>query len=143
MSETSPNIMTSVPTVSGALFTDAETSTIDPVVNYLTVNDSGRVGIGTTSLDYILPDELGGKNPVRRLVQIYVVDPDEDVEAERSVVLGTDRFMTDKSNLDLYITELNLKLHIETHNEWRKSKDLEEITIDDLHIKVVNLATFE
>ncbi|MHA1371333.1 MAG: hypothetical protein ACTSRA_16645 [Promethearchaeota archaeon] len=90
----------------------------------------------------------------KRFVRVFIVDPDENVPVEDSLLYSSDEMMTDLNDMELYY-EIDMKTILEEHNEKRvKMKDkeasnkfgkdifLEPVKIRDLTMTVVNIAIF-
>ena len=89
----------------------------------------------------------------RRLVIVLIVDPDERVPVEKSVLYRSDIFLTDETNEEIYFG-LNMAQMLKDHNEKRadiededkstveKPRFLKPARISDLSWTVVELATF-
>jgi hypothetical protein len=89
---------------------------------------------------------------MRRVVEIYIVDPDEDLPPEKSVVYQGERKVTDLTDSELFF-ELSISDLVTKHNEVRDSVkkvdkftgtevSLKPIRVKDLKMMVVNIATF-
>ena len=91
---------------------------------------------------------------MRRIVQIFIADIDENVPMEKSLLYEGKPKFTDLTDQELYF-ELNIKHILDTHNEYRTTlldkkasktigKDvyLEPIKIRDLKMVVVEIARF-
>jgi len=89
-----------------------------------------------------------------RIVSIYVVDPDENLEPKDALVHIKENFMTDLTNEDILV-DLELKEALANHNTKRikivdedRSDDrgkevmLKTVKIKDLIIKINTLQTF-
>lgn len=91
----------------------------------------------------------------RRIVQIYIVDPDERVPLKHALLYSDSKpHFTDLTDQELYF-ELDMKDILEKHNEKRvgilnkkaseqSGKDifLDPVKLRDLKMAVVNVATF-
>lgn len=91
----------------------------------------------------------------RRIVQVFIVDPNEDVPLENSLLYQDEKpHLTDLTDQELFF-ELDIKAILEKHNTMRvlipnkeasegKAKDvfLEPAKIRDLKMTVVNVAAF-
>lgn len=90
-------------------------------------------------------------NPARRMVQVIVVDPNENITLEDCCLYQGDPKMTDATDQELFF-ELDIKQMLASHNEKRvkvvdkKVKDrveyLEPAKVRDLKMVVVNIASF-
>lgn len=96
--------------------------------------------------------ETKKENPVsRRLVQVFIADPDENVPLEQSMLYSGEQKLTDATDQELFF-EIDMKLILEKHNAARvtfinkKVKErveyLEPVKIRDLRMVVVSVATF-
>jgi hypothetical protein len=87
----------------------------------------------------------------RRMVQIFIGDPDERVPVEKSLIHKSEPIVTDLTDQELFY-ELDLKNLLKSHNEYRttvlnkKVKDrtehLEPVRIKDLSMLVITMAEF-
>ena len=93
----------------------------------------------------------GNAMPARRLVQVVIVDPNENVSLEDCLLFKGEEKLTDATDQELFF-ELDIKDILEKHNTKRtkiidkKVKDrteyLEPAKIRDLKMVVVNVASF-
>lgn len=89
---------------------------------------------------------------IRRMVQMYVVDPDEQVPLDKSTLYKCDPFLTDLTDQELWYG-INLPNLLKGHNDYRitlvnkkvkeRTEFLEVIRIKDLSMLVVTLAEFK
>jgi hypothetical protein len=89
--------------------------------------------------------------PPRRLVQVFIADPDENVPLEQSMLYSGDQKLTDATDQELFF-EIDMKSVLEKHNAERiklvnkkvkeRTEYLEPAKIRDLKMVVVNVATF-
>lgn len=93
--------------------------------------------------------------PTRRLVQVIIADPDENVPLEQCLLYQSDQKLTDATDQELFF-EVDIKSLLDKHNERRvklvdkSAKDrsavvityLEPARIRDLKMVVVTVATF-
>lgn len=87
----------------------------------------------------------------KRMVRVLIVDPDEDVPVEKSVLHDGKEQLTDLTDQELFF-EVDLKEALTKHNEYRqtivdktvkdRTEHLEAIRIRDLKMLVVTLAEF-
>jgi len=87
----------------------------------------------------------------KRMVRVLIVDPDDQVPVDKSVLHDSKEILTDLTDEELFF-EVDLKAALEKHNEYRKTlidKDVKERTehleaarIRDLKMLVVTLAEF-
>jgi hypothetical protein len=87
----------------------------------------------------------------RRLVKVVIVDPNENVPLEQSVLYNGKEKMTDATDQELFF-ELDIKQILDAHNVERikmidkkvkeRTELLEPAKIRDLKMVVVNIATF-
>lgn len=87
----------------------------------------------------------------RRIVKVYIVDPDESVPLAQSLLYEGDQKLTDLTDQELYF-EIDMKSILDKHNAVRtttrnkKVKEREEMLeparIRDLKMVVVTLAEF-
>ena len=105
----------------------------------------------------LVPPVIIGEKPVqgleikRRIVKVFVVDPDENVPLEKSIIYRGDEKMTDLTDQELYF-ELELGALLKAHNEYRvtlinkavkeRTEHLEPARIRDLSMTIVTVATF-
>jgi hypothetical protein len=89
---------------------------------------------------------------MRRLVEICIVDPDEDLPAEQSVVYQGERKMTDLIDSELFF-ELDISEMVKRHNEVRSGVlvddkftgnkvPLKPVKVRDLRMTVITIASF-
>lgn len=120
----------------------------------------------TTDVSMVLYDDLTtseftslssfdlAKYEGKRYVQVFIVDPDDNVPIEQSVLYKSEPFFTDKTNRELWF-DVEVKEILERHNKLRKSlidkkasrkygKDihLEEARIKDLKMIVIEIVGF-
>jgi hypothetical protein len=89
--------------------------------------------------------------PARRLVQVFIADPDENVPLDKSLLYSGEQKLTDATDQELFF-EIELKAILEKHNAERvqfvnkrvkeRTEFLEPVKIRDLKMVVVNVATF-
>ncbi len=77
----------------------------------------------------------------RRIVQIYVVDPDEAVPVDKALLYQDGPRLTDATDDELRY-ELNLPALLEKHNVRRDELGLEPARIRDVKIEIVTVAKF-
>ena len=88
----------------------------------------------------------------RRLVEVYIVDPDRDLPVDKCLVYQGERKITDATDSDLFF-ELDMKTLLESHNQTRaktlaydkftgKEIPLKPVKVSDLRMTVVNIASF-
>jgi len=90
----------------------------------------------------------------RRIVQVFIVDPDERVSLESAVLYQGEQKLTDATDEELFF-EIGMKDCLEKHNAIRETTVDEEATITaskeiylkparirDLKMVVINVATF-
>jgi hypothetical protein len=78
---------------------------------------------------------------VRRIVQIYVVDPDEAVPVDKALLHHDGPRLTDATDDELRY-ELNLPALLEKHNAYRAELELEPARIRDVKIEIVTMVRF-
>lgn len=88
----------------------------------------------------------------RRIVQVFIVDPDEKMPLKESLLYQGDIELTDLTDQELFF-EIEIKSILIEHNkrrceiedkkaESKEKKYLEPIRIRDLNMTVVNIAKF-
>lgn len=87
----------------------------------------------------------------RRLVQVFIADPDENVPLEQSLLYSGDQKLTDATDQELFF-EIDIKSILDKHNSSRvkiinkkvkeRTEHLEPAKIRDLKMVVVNVASF-
>jgi hypothetical protein len=77
----------------------------------------------------------------RRIVQIYVVDPDEAVPVDRALLYQDGPRLTDATDDELRYG-LNLPALLEKHNAYRVESGLEPARIRDIKIEIATIAKF-
>lgn len=91
---------------------------------------------------------------MKRIVKVFVVDPDQRVPAEQSLLAQSEEQFTDKTDQELFF-DLDIRDSLAKHNEARvkiidkqatarSGRDvfLEPIKIRDLKMQVVQIAQF-
>jgi len=88
---------------------------------------------------------------LRRMVKVFVCDPDENVPVEKCLLHESEAMMTELSNEELYF-DLDLKPLIKAHNAYRKTllnkkirsrkEHLEKVRLGDLRYAVLSLVEF-
>lgn len=158
--------MREMPKVVGSSYT---TSTVCP----LTWNDSTTAATGSTwsvpahehwqqllmqksptfPLTVTLPakQEQNVANPKRRLVQVFIADPDSNVPLNDSLLYTGAQKLTDATDQELFF-EIDIKNILEAHNAKRitwpnktvkeRVEYLEPVRIRDLKMVVVTIAEF-
>ena len=106
--------------------------------------------------DEYKPEEVSVANtqptkPVRRVVQVFIADPNENVPLEQSLLYQGEVKVTDLTDQELFF-EIDIKTILTAYNEKRvkiinkKVKDrteyLEPVKIRDLKMVVVTVASF-
>lgn len=89
--------------------------------------------------------------PTRRIVQVFIADPDENVPLDKSLLYTGPQKLTDATDQELYF-EIDIKAILEKHNAIRKElvnkkvkervEYLEPARVRDLRMVVVNVASF-
>lgn len=92
-------------------------------------------------------EDMSGK----RLVRVFVVDPDDRIDIEQSLLYDSKEHMTDLDDQELFF-EIEIKELMTKHNTYRaevvdktvkeRTEMLEPIRIRDLKMTVVTLAEF-
>lgn len=87
----------------------------------------------------------------RRLVQVFIADPDENIPLEKSLLYSGKQKLTDATDQELFF-EIDMKAILDIHNEARtqivnkkvkeRTEYLEPVKIRELKMVVVNVATF-
>lgn len=87
----------------------------------------------------------------RRLVQVFIADPNENVPLESSLLYSGEQKLTDATDQELFF-EIDIKGILDKHNEKRvkmvdkkvkeRVEHLEPAKIRDLKMVVVNVAGF-
>lgn len=87
----------------------------------------------------------------RRLVQVFIADPDDNVPLEQSMLYTGEQKLTDATDQELFF-EIDMKTILDKHNADRvklinkkvkeRVENLEPVKIRDLRMVVVNVATF-
>lgn len=109
----------------------------------------------TTDDDLTLTTEEKPNMSNRRIVQVYIADPNESVPLEKSLLYQDDApHLTDLTDQELFF-EIDIKNILDKHNEYRvtvkdkeasegKNNDvmLEKAKIRDLKMTVVEIAKF-
>lgn len=87
----------------------------------------------------------------KRLVQVFIADPNENVPMDQSLIYSGEQKLTDATNQELFF-EVDIKTLLEKHNVKRvtyvdkkvkeRTEYLEPAKIRDLKMVVVDIATF-
>jgi hypothetical protein len=87
----------------------------------------------------------------RRLVQVFIADPDENVPLAQSLLYSGEQKLTDLNDQELFF-EIDIKTILDAHNLTRativnkkvkeRTEHLEPARIRDLKMVVVNIAAF-
>lgn len=98
-----------------------------------------------------LKKEPAMAKPVRRLVQVFIADPDENVPLEKSLLYSGEQKLTDATDEELFF-EIDIRSILARYNEERikivnkKVKDrteyLEPVRVRDLKMVVTTVASF-
>lgn len=97
-------------------------------------------------------NKKGQEMSERRIVQVFIVDPDEKMPLKESLLYKGDVELTDSTNEELFF-EIEIKSLLIEHNKRRREiedkkadskekKYLEPIRIRELSMTVVNIAEF-
>jgi len=108
----------------------------------------------STPITKIERSKVMADKPTRRIVQVFIADPNENVPLERSVLYTGEQKLTDLNDTELYF-ELPMAELLKKHNDYRvKLVDkeasrksgreiyLEPVRIRDLRMVVVTVAQF-
>lgn len=97
------------------------------------------------------PQEKEPPMAARRLVQVFIADPNENVPLDQSLLYSGEQKLTDATDQELFF-EIDIKSILEKHNEKRvkmvdkkvkeRVEHLEPAKIRDLKMVVVNVAGF-
>ena len=100
--------------------------------------------------ELILKEEIMS-NTKRRLVKIFIADPDENVPVENCMLYSGEEILTEFTDQELFF-EIPIKELLDSHNEMREkteketNKDkveyLKKVRIRDLCMTVVTIAEF-
>ncbi len=92
-------------------------------------------------------DDMSGK----RLVRVFVVDPDDRIDIEQSLLYDSKEILTDQDDQELFF-EIDIKELLTKHNTYRgevvdkevkdRTEHLEPVRIRELKMMVVTLADF-
>lgn len=115
---------------------------------------SHTISQGLTVFDAAISPAQEDEMTQRRVVQVFIVDPDERVPLEKALLYQGEQKLTDATDRELFF-EIDIKRLLDRHNEERvqildkeatakSGRDvyLEPIRIRDLKMVVVNIATF-
>jgi hypothetical protein len=90
-------------------------------------------------------EEKGERNVAkktnRRVVQVFVIDPDEALPLEHAVLHMGGQQVTDATNEELYY-ELDIPDLLDLHNQIRQELGLPKIRIRDLRMETVPILAF-
>ncbi len=91
------------------------------------------------------------KPVTRRLVQVFIADPDDNVPLNQSLLYSGTQKLTDATDQELFF-EIDIKAILDNYNDERvkiinkkvkeRTEYLEPVKIRDLRMVVVNVATF-
>ena len=103
---------------------------------------------------YFLLPKQGGEQVGKRIVKIYIADPDKKVDVGKSLLHSSEEYMTDLNDQELFF-DMDIKEMIQKHNKKRilmlndeasekAGKDifLKPIRVRDLTMTVVDIAKF-
>lgn len=84
----------------------------------------------------------------KRIVQVFVCDPDDNIPLDKALLYKGDPKFTDSTDQELFF-EIDIKTILDAHNEFRTTltkknseKKLDAIRVRDLKMVVVNVAQF-
>lgn len=109
--------------------------------------------LATVKIPHLHPAEKPMPNPTpsRRLVQVFIADPDENVPLEQSLLYTGTQKLTDATDQELFF-EIDIKAILEKHNKARiglvnknvkeRTEYLEPARVRDLRMVVTTIATF-
>ena len=136
-------------------------ATLDPSI-YMDreMKTSGSTGVGVFNgagvqqIDFETQEDDMAKQAGRRIVKVFIVDPDENVPMGKCVLYEEKEKVTDQTDQELYF-DLDIKGILTKHNEYRKTlvnKKLTEkvgkevlcepVKVRDLSMCVVTVASF-
>lgn len=108
-------------------------------------------GLDHRVLEQAPPQVKDEKMSNRRIVQIYVADPDEQVPLNKALLYKSEPFLTDETDQELFYG-INIVDMLKKHNEFRitiqnkkikeRVENLEPVRIKNLSMLVVTLAQF-
>ena len=106
--------------------------------------------VGLKQANNLETAQLKGNKMSRRIIQIFIADPNENVPLDACILFKGEQKLTDATDQELFF-ELDIKSILEKHNEARikvidkKVKDrteyLEPAKVRDLKMVVVTVAT--
>lgn len=95
--------------------------------------------------------KLAEDRTFRRLVQVFIADPDPKVPLDRSLLYSGDQQLTDLTDQELFF-DIDISGILKKHNELRvtlvdksvknRTQNLEPVRIRDLRMTVVTIASF-
>lgn len=143
-----PQVVGSSYTTTTAALSDWHDLTATAASAYRRLNlDSNQSPIFTISQK----QEQNVANPKRRLVQVFIADPDVNVPLAESLLYTGEQKLTDATDQELFF-EVDIKNILEAHNEKRvklpnktvkeRVELLEPARIRDLKMVVVTIAEF-
>lgn len=102
-------------------------------------------------VDKHFPKQEKPMTATRRLVQVFIADPDENVPLEKSLLYSGEQKLTDLNDQELFF-EVDIKTILDKHNTERvtlinrkvkeRTENLEPVKIRDLRMVVVVVASF-
>lgn len=136
-------------TFAGTTSTDIwKTTAIDDAVNQFTIGNARKLTLSNSTHTGAI--EVAA-NVGRRLVQVFIADPDKRVPLKDSLLYRGEQQLTDLTDQELFF-ELDIKKLLDTHNEKRvkivdkdikdRTEYLEEVKIRDLKMVVTTVANF-
>lgn len=128
------------------------------MAQYVGANNQFRSGLAQGGLQaaqtYYEPpkkQEIQIMVAIRRLVQVFIADPDENVPLDTALIYSGEQKFTDLTDQELFF-EVDIKSILATHNDKRakiinkkvkeRTEHLEPARIRDLKMTVVNIAAF-
>lgn len=95
-------------------------------------------------------EDMAEKEPGRRLVKVFIADPDENVPVDKCLLYSGDEMLTDLTDEELFF-EIPIMELLEKHNAVRvktkrentkKTEYLKKARIRDLRMTVITIAEF-
>jgi hypothetical protein len=115
-------------------------------------NDLHGAKTTAATIDAVIPSAKKKEPKVtRRLVQVFIADPDDNVPLDRALLYSGSQKFTDATDQELFF-EIDIKTILDAYNAERvklvnkkvkeRTEMLEPVKIRDLRMTVVNIATF-
>ncbi len=112
-------------------------------MTYIVKNEKGKKATYTLPGNYLIAQPAQAAEPQKRYISVWVIDQDENVPLDRSILYEKAMFFTDKTP-DEIRADIPLANLLKKHNEYRitlKGKDdkiLKPVRLRDIQIVIKN-----